>query len=100
MLRQDVRMLVLAIGLGISVLLLTCPARSAEIGMVQTTGTVTCDESVEDGIAVVLRVKQLQEMLDKTESKSGKLVVSTEIAALKSLAVRIHYWRNENCRGA
>lgn len=100
MIRQDFRMLLLAIGLGISVLLLTCPAKAVEVGMVQTTGSPTCEMADKDLVAVKTRFLELNTEFTAAVDSSRKLVLKEEAKAVVALGRVITIWKTENCRGA
>lgn len=92
-------LLLLAVWFVVITLIFATPTRSAEIGLVNPSAAL-CTQAADDAGAVVERLSRLWEMLSRTEQESTILVLNTEIAALKTLGVKIHWWINENCRDA
>lgn len=78
--------------------LFTVPSRSAEIGIVQTQGSVTCQNAKKDLLAVGSRYIQLKKELEAEVDPSFQLVLKVQINAISLLGGRIIMWRTENCK--
>ena len=91
--------LIVAVWFCVISLLFCTPARS-EPGIVQTTGSVTCESAKRDLLAVGSRYIQLKKELAAEVDPSFQLVIKVQINAISQLGGRIIMWRTENCKAA
>lgn len=83
----------------IAMLLIFGPqAKGAEVWLVQTSGTPTCPQAVNDFKAAAFRYNQLIDMRDKAPTESVRMVLNVEMDAVLQLATKIRFWMNENCK--
>lgn len=92
-------MWVLVIALAL-VTMCASPARSGNVGIVQTTGSPTCQQAQNDLMAVGIRLHHLQDEYLAETNESLRLVIKEEARAVGQLGNRIARWRVEHCREA
>ena len=93
-------LMILAIWFAVIVLLFATPARSADVGIVQTTGAPTCAQAKGDLLAVGSRYIQLQKELAEEKDPHFQLVIKVQTSALSQLGGKIIMWRTENCKNS
>ena len=93
-------LLILAVWFAVIALIFATPARSTEIGLVQTNQQLMCDDSIKDLAAATIRAEQLKTMLDGTTDTHARLVLGVEMKAVLILGKQISMWRVENCKDA
>ena len=97
MTKKQFALIVLVWVLAMTVIFVT-PVRSAEVGLVTTTGTPTCAQASKDFDAVGKRWQQVKSLREVTVDSSMQLALEEELRALIALGGRILMWQSENCR--
>lgn len=92
--------LIVAVWAVVMTLLFVTPARSRDVGLVQTAGNPTCQEAKQDLLAVSIRLNHLKDLFQTEEDEHLSLVIKEEAKAVAQLGTKIIMFLKENCGGA
>jgi len=93
-------LLILTVWFAVIVLLFAFPARSREVGIVQTQGVPTCAEAKDDLLVVSIRLKHLKDEFQSETNESLRFVIKEEAQAVATLGSKIVIFMQENCKDA
>ena len=92
--------LIVAVWAIVMTLIFCTPARSRDVGLVQTQGAPTCEEAKQDLLAVGIRLNHLKDEFQGEKNESLRFVIKEEAQAVANLGRKIVMFMKENCREA